>query len=369
MNICKLADGINSQNTSNIDWGDCLPLNNNTIVSSILTSDNFESQTYWARCTNLNNQLGGNANYSWFYWDGQLVWPGYSAIGGNKSMGVVWSGVVPLSGFTINPDSIYQIESLVHPTGGNDGAWNNYSGLHLYAINNTDIWQSTGVRVRLSNGTIGIGYGNPNRLIVDLWEGSTGAYRNIEVYDFSNNPNLYKINGTSGTYFWIPLKLIFKGAGTNVNPLKIDYYLNNTFLGSTSFNNLTSLGNSMIGCARYGTSDDHGAFDNFKITKLKSTLPANVRFVTTDAIEVLDKKNEPFSILYNKNNHTLEINSTINSLATYQIYNLAGVKLYSGNIIGGKTILSVDKLNTGIFIVNRIDSLTPMTKSFKILVQ
>jgi len=368
LNLFQISNGINAQNTSNIDWGNFSPKITNTTVSSILASDNFESQSDWARCATLNNQLGGTTNYSWYYWNGQMAWPGVSAIGGNKSMGVVWGGVVPLSGFSINVDSIYQIECLVHPTGDNDGTWNNWSGIHLFSSNSTDIWQSTGVRIRLQNGTTGVGYGNPSRLITEWWEGTNNTYRNVEINDFSANPTVYEIDGTSATNFWIPLKLIFTGAGTSVSPLKIDYYLKDIFAGSTSFDNLSGLGESMIGLARFGYSNDHAAFDNFKLTKLKSNL-AKVKSVTTNTSEITNQKIEPFSIQYRAENRTLEINSTVNSPARYQIYNLGGLTLYAGNINGGKTILSVDKLNKGIFIVNVIGSLIPMTKTFRILVQ
>ncbi|MEA4983175.1 MAG: T9SS type A sorting domain-containing protein [Paludibacter sp.] len=369
LSLFQISKGINAQNTSNIDWGVFSPSITNTTVSSVLTSDNFENQSEWARCSSLNNQLGGVENHSWYYWGGQLAWPGISAVGGTKAMGVVWGGIVPLTGFAINTDSIYQIECLVHSTGGNDGTWNNWSGVHLFASDDTNIWQNSGVRIRLQNGATGIGFSNPSRLITEWWEGINNTYHNVEVNDFSADPTVYQINGANENNFWIPLKLIFTGAGNSYSPLKIDYYLNDTFVGSTSLDNLSGLGDRMLGLARYGTSNDNAAFDNFKLTKLRNNTPSYVNSFMTNSIEVKDPVNKEFSVQYNNKSLGIEIYSATNSPAEYQIYNLAGIPLYTGNITKNKTVVATNELHRGVYIVKIVNLSSSKTETFKVIAQ
>ena len=257
------ANVINSQTITNVR------------VTNILGSDAFEGDTPWVNFDTpgynfgFNNQLGGINSYSWSRaWGGAAINSGASASGGSQSMQIHWGGIVPIQGFIYNSSKIYKFEVMVHPPSGNDGTWNNWGAVHLFCSNNSNLWQTTGLRIRLTNGGPG---GNPNRLAIDLWEGESGTYRFVEVKDFSANPNDYLVDGTSGKY-WIPLMIEFTGAGNATNPLKVDFYLNQTFVGSQSFNNLAGLGDNLIGLSQNGNDGDVAKFDNVKISELASNI-------------------------------------------------------------------------------------------------
>ena len=332
----------------------------NKVVSRVLASDNFENQTYWAQCAALGNQLGGSANFSWFNWGGQFACGGVSAIGGNLCLEFGWgSSVTPLTGFVFDVDSIYQIDCLIHPTGGNDGAWNNNSGIHLYATNNTDVWQNSGVRVRISNGETGVGFGNPNVLIVEWWEGANKSYSNTTIKDFSATPTAYSIDGISGANFWIPLKLVLTGEGSVAKPLMIDFYMKDSYVGSTSLNNLSGLGDKMLGLTRYGGGTNHAAFDNFVLTTLKTP-------VVTD---VSSKKATDVLLKYNNINRSLEITAPNIIAANYQVYNMAGKSVLNGMIYSNNALVNVEKIGKGVFVLNVSDNSGITNKTLRFMVQ
>lgn len=246
----------------------------NIRLLSVLGSDTFEGDSPWVNfgtpgySFGFNNLLGGVNGYSWSTaWGGAAVNNGASASEGVQSMQIHWGGVVPLQGFTYNTSKIYKFEVMVHPPSGNDGAWNNWGAIHLFCSNNSNLWQTTGLRIRLTNGGTG---GNPNRLAVDSWEGISSNYNFDEIKDFSANPNDYLVDGTSAKY-WIPMTIIFTGAGNAINPLKVDFYLNQTFAGSLSFNNLTGFGDNLIGLSQNGNDGDVAKFDNVRLSEMAST--------------------------------------------------------------------------------------------------
>ena len=316
----------------------------NVSVSNILGSDSFEGNTPWVNFDSqgynrsLNNQLGGVQNFSWSSdWGGAAINSGASASGGTQSMQIHWGGVERIQGFVYNSSKIYQLELLVHPAGGNDGTWNNWAAIHLFVANNSNLWQTTGIRIRLNNGGAGA---SPNQLALDIWEGAQVNYVGVTVKDFNSNPLDYYVDGTSAKY-WIPLKIVFTGAGNTNSPFKIDFYLNNSFMGSQSITNLTGFGDGLIGFSRNGSDSDNAKFDNIVLTELRNGTPTEIQR-TGNSNEI------PY---FSCENNTLNTNYTSDSLITFDVISTQGTIVYRGNISGNNTKIPMDKFDRGIYFI------------------
>lgn len=313
----------------------------NTAVSNVLSSEDFENKSTWVNYDQagasllLDNSQGGTESFNWSSaWGGACVNGDQSAIGGLKSMQVHWGGYAILGGYTIDLTKTYQIEVMIHPAGGNDGTWNNWGALHLFTFESSELWQNQGIRIRLMNGGAG---NNPNTLAIDVWEGDAGTERNANIIDFNSSINDYYVNGTTASY-WVPLKVIFTGEGTTTNPLLMDFYLNNKFVGSQTFNSLYWLGDSMIGFGRCGSDPDAAKFDNIKISLLSKTTGINTNIQDDN---------------YFFNNTDFSINfkgSPSNNSNRYELFNTIGVKIYSGLFLGNKAIIPSDKLPKGVYL-------------------
>lgn len=315
----------------------------NTTVSKVLASEDFESKTPWINYdqtganTVLSNSQGGTGSYNWSTtWGGACVNNNESAIGGTNCMQVHWGGYTILEGFIIDLTKIYQLEVMVHPAGGNDGTWNNCAAIHLFTFDDSNLWQTQGLRIRLANGGAG---GNPNTLYADWWEGEAGTYTNSMILDYSANLADYYINSDNTAAYWIPLKVIFTGQGTKASPFLIDYYLNNKFVGSQSLNSLYWLGDQMIGFGRYGSDSDHGKFDNLKISVLSQS---------STGINSINAGGN-----YYFNNKDCSINfkgNSLNSSTHYDLFNSIGLRVFSGIFEGTKAIIPQSKLHKGVYI-------------------
>lgn len=254
----------------------------NLEIEEVLASDDFEDKEAWINFdqdqfnTSLSNALGGTQEYYWSNtWGGACVHAGKSAINGANCLQLHWGGTVSLQGFEIAPDKIYQLEVMVHPLGGISGEWNNWGAVHLFVFNNSNVWQSQGVRVRLSNNDAS--GGSPALLALDVWEGEEGIERPINLFEFSDKWQEYAIDDANdGTpSFWVPLKLVFQGGGTEANPLVIDFYLNDKFIKTESFDNLFWLGDKMIGIQNGADNSDVCRYDNFKLSVMREANNSN----------------------------------------------------------------------------------------------
>jgi hypothetical protein len=313
----------------------------NTTVSEVLASEDFEKDSVWITFDqagldlNLHNSFGGSQSYKWSNaWGGAAFNSSESASGGTKCMQIHWGGYAILEGLVLDLNKIYQIEVMVHPAGGNDGTWNNCSCVHLFTFDNSQLWQTQGLRIRLANGGAG---GNPNTLYADMWLGEDGAYSNAMIFDYNTNPGDYYVNGTEAAY-WLPLKVIFTGLGTTTNPFLIDYYLNNKFVGSQSLNSLYWLGDQMVGFGRYGGDNDHGKFDNLKISTLTQTT----------GINPVEAENTYY---FNSSDYSINLKgNSLNSPIHYDLFNMVGVNVYSGSFEGTKAIIPQSKISKGLYI-------------------
>lgn len=258
--------------------GEIGPLFTSLELVEVLASDDFEEIEPWINFdqknvdTKLNNALGGTQQYHWTNtWGGACVHEGKSAVDGTNCLQIHWGGTVRLQDFTIDPDQIYQLEVMVHPIGGISGEWNNWGAVHLFVFDQSNVWQNQGVRIRISNNDAN---GNsPALLGLDVWEGEEGAERAVNLFEFSDKWQEYTIDDAEdGTpNFWVPLKLIFKGKGTTDNPFMIDFYLNDEYVASQSFDDIYWLGDSMIGLQNSSDNEDLCRYDNFKLSVMRDS--------------------------------------------------------------------------------------------------
>ena len=270
---------VNEEDVVYINYqGEIGPLFTSLELDEVLASDDFEETEPWINFdqenvdTKLNNAMGGSQQYQWTNtWGGACVHEGKSAVDGNNCLQIHWGGTVRLQDFTIDPDKIYQLEVMVHPLGGISGEWNNWAAVHLFVFDQSNVWQNQGVKIRLSNNDVS---GNsPALLALDVWEGEEGTERPVNLLNFSDKWQEYTIDDAEdGTpSFWVPLKLIFKGKGTTDNPFMIDFYLNDEYVASQSFDDLYWLGDSMIGFQNGSDNEDLCRFDNFKLSVMRDS--------------------------------------------------------------------------------------------------
>jgi len=329
-------------------------------VSEVLASDNFEDHPAWINFDQatikgklgLNNALGGTQTYQWSdQWGGAAINSGADASGGNQTLQVHWGGYVVLNGFQIDPVSTYQMEMIMHQPGGVDGNSNNYYGcVHLFIFQSSQIWQTQGVRVRITNG----GTGNvPNDLGIDTWEGEGGVESNSSLFNFNQNKDEYYISGTNPLDYWIKLKIIFTGEGTTQSPFLLDCYLNDKYVGSKSINDLYWLGDLMIGLGNTGTTSDVTKFDDFKLSKM------------TKATALSNTKSDLKCYF---NNSEISINISNNTSASkIEMYNTVGENVYTCVSKDSKVVIP-SNIQNGMYVA-RITSLNGTNSNLKFIIR
>jgi len=331
----------------------------------ILASDDFEGRTPWISFdapgagVKLNNALGGTQTYSWAnYWGGACIQDGRSAVSGNKCLQLHWGGTLPLQGFEINPAETYKLEVAVHPAEG-VGDWNNNACIHLFVFDNSDTWQSQGIRFRISN--TDLSGPNPCGFDYDVWEGVTGTGRSGSGYNFSAQLQDYMINDAadpSATNYWLPVKMIFKGSGTVADPIIIDIYLNDTFVTTLTFNDIFWKGDSMIGLQRHSAGDnDVPRFDNFKLSVATSDQGSAFTIPTEKKLVINQPEKGQLTINYS------------NANATYKLYNVAGIAVVQGALKGETTTISTRSIPAGAYILQLTDKTTGTSQSLRTILK
>lgn len=321
-------------------------------VLEVLASEDFEDDAAWVNFdqpgvdVRLNNALGGTQELNWSNdWGGACVHEGKSAVSGNNCIQMHWGGTVRLQGFEIDPDKVYQLEVMVHPLGGKSGEWNNWGAVHLFIFDQSNVWQTQGVRVRISNNGEG---GSPALLALDVWEGEEGKERAVNLLEFADKWTEYTVDDAKdGTpNFWIPLKLVFKGGGTVENPLIIDFYLNNTFVATQTFDDIYWLGDSMIGVQNGSDNADICRYDNIKLSVLG--MGTGLEQTLTEKISVAQL-----------NDGNLQIDSEIHGEnIVYTVYNITGIALKEGTLSSRITVVNSDELTSGVYIVKVKDNVS-----------
>ncbi len=336
-------------------------------VKEVLASDDFEDDIVWTNFDvtdagldlNLNNALGGTQTYNWSSaWGGAAIHPGKSAISGEKCLQLHWGGTLVLQGFEIDPEKIYQLEVMVHPIGGISGEWNNWGAIHLFIFDNYNIWQTQGMRVRVSNNS-SAGQ-TPALLAYDIWQGEDGIEAAHDWLAFSDKWNEYTIDDAydaAATNFWIPVKLIFRGEGTVDNPFIIDTYLNDKYAGSASITDMYWKGDSMIGLQNGASDDDVCRYDNIKLSVMEnitgvSTLEKNKVVVLHPQKGILNVESD----IYGKD-------------IQYQLYSITGNVVAQGLLIERNTTISTEVFTPGVYIMNVFDSKSRINYSVKTLIK
>lgn len=333
-------------------------------VLEVLASDDFEDDAAWVNFdqptginVNLNNALGGTQEYNWSNdWGGACVHGGKSAVSGNNCIQLHWGGTVRLQGFEINPDKIYQLEVMVHPLGGMSGEWNNWGAVHLFIFDQSNVWQTQGLRVRISNNGEG---GSPALLALDVWEGEAGTERPVNLLEFSDQWNEYTIDDAADATpgFWIPLKLVFTGDGSAEKPLIIDFYLKDKFVATQTFNDIYWLGDSMIGLQNGSDNSDVCRYDNIKLSVLG--VETGLNQTTTDKI-----------ILSQSNESNIEITSDIHGENIfYTLYNISGIAVKNGNLSNRITPVDSNNLTSGVYILQVKDNHNGNTRTIRTIIK
>lgn len=322
-------------------------------VKEVLASDDFEDDIVWTNFDvtgtgldlTLNNALGGTKTYNWSSaWGGACVHPGKSAVNGGKCVQLHWGGTLVLQGFEIDPEKIYQLEVMVHPLGGISDPWNNWGAIHLFIFDSYNVWQTQGLRVRVSNNGEGA---SPALFAYDVWEGENATESAHKFASFADEWKKYTINDAydeTAANFWIPVKLIFKGAGTVESPFIMDAYLNDQYVSSTTITDLFWKGDSMIGLQNGASNDDICRYDNFKISVLE-----NVNGIST--IE----KNKVVVLQPQKG--TLKIESDVYGKdIQYKLYSITGAVVSQGVLTEKNSIIPTQNFTTGVYILNVSDN-------------
>ncbi len=343
---------------------------NNVRVEEVLASDDFEDDAEWVLFDNpqyadqaaLNNALGGTKSYCWKPWSptwgGGCVQIQKSARTGTKSMQLFWDGLLLLDGFTIDSTKIYQLEVDIHPGGGTSDGWNQWAGIDLYTPNQpAHEWSEPAIRIRITNNDTP---GNaPFQVHGDFFTGEYRTYNSSLIIDFNSNKQNYTLPNVvdNTSEFWVPLKIIFKGEGTSENPIIIDYYLNNTFVGSASYQNITHKNDWMIGL-RDAASTSDSYFDNFKLSLLGLDTSTKITTSRDDEITVFQSTKNSLNIQSNHYGRDIY----------YEIYNITGRKVLEDPLINEKTTVSTDNMK-GVYILKILDKKkgTIRTKSIIII--
>lgn len=331
----------------------------------VLASDDFEDDEAWVNFdqpginTGLNNALGGTQDYAWAdTWGGACVHGGKSAVSGNNCVQLHWGGSLVLQGFEIDQEKIYQVEVMVHPIGGMSGEWNNWAALHLYVFDSSNVWQSQGVRIRLSNNDPA--GGSPSLLALDVWEGEDGTERPVNLLSFSEDINKYSIADAADNTaqnFWIPLKVIFTGAGTIENPLILDFYLNDIFVATQTLDNIVWFGDFMIGLQNGADNPDVCRYDNFKLSVFGKG--SDIESVQTEKIVVTQvSKNQ------------LQVSSDVfGQNVEYRLFNTSGLTLKQGILDSSLTIVPTGALASGVYVLQVKDRSNGFIKTIRTIVK
>lgn len=337
----------------------------NLKVAEVLASDDFEDDAPWVNFdqpginTQLNNALGGTQSYQWLNtWGGAAVHEGKSAVNGAQCMQLHWGGNVSLQGFEIDPGKVYQLEVMVHPIGGKSGQWNNWAALHLFVFDNSNVWQEQGLRIRLSNNDpTG---GSPSLLGLDVWEGEDGTERSVNIVSFSDKFLSYTINDAkdvAALNFWIPLKIVFKGEGSASNPFIIDFYLNDIFVGTETFNNLVWLGDRMIGLQNSSDNPDLTRYDNFKLSVLDNQ--SGIHSMEAGKIVVTQT-----------GKGALQVTSDVYGKDTaYRLLNISGIAVAQGVLESNQTMIPTHNLPAGIYLLQIESDRQNSTKTIRVLLR
>ncbi len=334
-------------------------------VVEVLASDDFEDDEAWVNFDQpgvnltLNNALGGNQTYTWSNaWGGACVHSGKSAVSGEKCVQLHWGGTVVLQGFEIDPTKVYQLEIAVHPQGGVSGEWNNWGAVHLFVFDQSNVWQTQGVRTRISNNEAT--GSSPSLLAYDVWVGEDGTEQFANLLEFPDQIQTYAINDAAdpaATNFWIPLKMIFKGSGTTEDPLIIDYYLNNIFVQTAVIDNLVWKGDSMIGIQNGSDNADLTRYDNFKLSVLGEG--SGIIPVVPEKLSVSQSEKGSLRItsdIYGKNTQ-------------YKLFNVTGMQAIQGILTDATTIVPVGNLTAGVYILQVTDKQTGVSKSIRTIIK
>ncbi|MDR0506994.1 MAG: T9SS type A sorting domain-containing protein [Dysgonamonadaceae bacterium] len=334
-------------------------------VVEVLASDDFEDDEPWINFDQsgidltLNNALGGTQTYNWSdAWGGACVHLGKSAVSGEKCVQLHWGGTLVLQGFEIDPAKVYQLEIAVHPQGGMSGQWNNWAAVHLFVFDQSNIWQSQGIRTRLSNNDQA--GGSPSLFAYDVWSGENGTEKFVNMLSFSEQIQAYTVNDAqdpAATGFWIPLKMVFKGNGDTEDPLIIDYYLNDIFIHTAVINDLVWKGDSMIGIQNGADNADLNRYDNFRLSVLGE--PQGINPVTLKKLSVGQHEKG-----------TLKINSDIHGKNTgYKLFNVTGMSVAQGVLTGETTAVPVGNLSAGVYILHVSDRQTGESRSIRTVIR
>ena len=333
----------------------------------VLASEDFEDAVPWVNfdqmgyeALTLNNAFGGTQSYNWSdAWGGACIHAGKSAVSGENCVQLHWGGTVTLQGFEIDPSEIYSLEVAVHPDGSIDGAnWNNWGSIHLFVFDQSNVWQEQGVRIRITNNNDA--GNNPFRLAFDTWGGNSGTYRNRDIINFFDEASKYTLNDAkdaSAINFWVPVKLIFTGAGTSEDPFILDFYLNGEFVGTESFDDLVWKGDSMIGLQKTGEGDDTARFDNFKLSLMGKT--TGIKPVASEKISVWQSGKESLTIksgIYGSNTE-------------YKLFNIIGGLLMQNVLTDAETVVPAGHLPAGVYILQVTDNQTGASQSIRTIVK
>lgn len=334
-------------------------------IVEVLASDDFEDDTPWVNFDNdsfnhgLNNALGGTQAYSWSdTWGGACVHEGKSAIAGKNCVQLHWGGSLILQGFEIDAEKVYQLEVMIHPLGGVSDKWNNWGAVHLFVFDNSNVWQTQGMRIRVSNnGTEG---NSPALLAYDVWTGEEGTESPRDLLNFGDQWAAYTIDdandGSSG--FWIPLKLIFKGEGTEASPFIIDFYLNDKFVETATITDLVWKGDAMIALQNGSDNSDICRYDNFKLSLL-SNGGTGIESTTIGQLSAIQNADGEF-----------EVTSDIfGESIVYTLYNISGNTVAQGKLIDTTTNISVKGLVSGVYLLQVRNNDNGVSKTIRIIVK
>lgn len=333
-------------------------------VVEVLASDDFEDDTPWVNFDSpdfnhsLNNALGGTQAYNWSdAWGGACVHEGKSATAGKNCVQLHWGGSLILQGFEIDAEKVYQLEVMVHPLGGVSDSWNNWGAIHLFVFDSSNVWQTQGMRVRVSNNGEGE---SPARLAYDVWTGDNGDESFRDLLNFADQWAAYTIDdandGTPG--FWIPLKLVFKGEGTVASPFIIDFYMNDKFVETATITDLVWKGDAMIALQNGADNSDVCRYDNFKLSLLggggSGIESTNVKKLTAiqNAIGELEVTSDVFG-----------------EGVVYTLYNIAGNTAVQGKLIDATTNVSVEGLVSGVYLLQVRDNESGASNTIRAIVK
>jgi len=300
----------------------------------VLGSYDFEGVTQWQAFnqagapTAFNNALGGSESYNWPAYAGLAVNPTASDVSGTKCLQSQFAAVTNIEGFVIDPNEIYQFEFMLHNRGG--GGW---AGVHLFTLDRAPagvFTETQGIRLRFMNGSGGY-------LVTDYWK--DGAKPEHAIYGVNDNAAIdYYVDGYNNLDYWIPVKIIFTGEGTTASPVKIDYYIDGTFVKSGEYI-IDSRGDNRLGIMNAGGDADLPKYDNVKITKMK---PSTLSIDKLEQQELAVYPNPATDFIQ------LTLNAEKSANLRYNIFDLTGKSIKSSVYTDNQNI-DVSSLQKGVY--------------------